>query len=661
MIEARDRCSWPHRSATMTNSTRTGILARALHTIAALAFAAFVLATYWPIMQLLDLERADLMLQGIWIEGHAKRITAVTPGGVADRAGLRVGDLLEFDPRRETDWVLASYRQMPERFRATLPVRHTDGSRSFVTLVPERVGYASTLNDRLALQARLAGLTVMILVGVFMVWARPSLMTWSLLLAYSATVPMIPWGTYFLAFVAEKPGVDLVSVVPIVFPALTIAFVPFALSFPRDVPPRGITWQLALGLAVALALLATALEGFAVGPFERDAAPLHSFAILTAVGTLCGLTAIAALVRTYRRSDGMTQARLRWALLGMSGAWAVGLFALVFMLMPVYLSSTLSGSGRTPGNWLYALGSGLLFPLAFGVAVLRERVVDIQFAVSRTLVYGAVSSLALVFIAAVHWVLGRLLEQSHLAIGLEGLAAIGLGLVLHRATHGINLLVDRVLFRKHHRAEQRLRRITAALPFATDEQSIAAALVTEPFQNLELASVALFHRDSPDGPMSRVMSQGWSAEHAVRLDADHLLVRCLQAEHEPLRLDDPHLLPSAVPEGAALPVLAIPIVNQHVLSAVVLYGSHRNSTLPDPDEVELLHGLAKAAATSHQQIRIATLTREVAAQKARNEQLEVMAAELRTLLRHQVEGHVCGADGKGRAQPEPGAVATGST
>jgi len=36
-----------------------------------------------------------------------------------------------------------------------------------------------------------------------------------------------------------------------------------------------------------------------------------------------------------------------------------------------------------------------------------------------------------------------------LGIGIEGVAAIGLDLVLHKATHGINLLVDRVLLSKH--------------------------------------------------------------------------------------------------------------------------------------------------------------------------------------------------------------------
>jgi hypothetical protein len=99
--------------------------------------------------------------------------------------------------------------------------------------------------------------------------------------------------------------------------------------------------------------------------------------------------------------------------------------------------------------------------------------------------------------------------------------------------------------------------------------------------------------------------------------------------------DDPQLPPGSVPDGAALPVLAMPVlampvVNLHALVAVVVYGSYTNSTLLDPDEIELLHRLAKAAATSHQQVRIAMLQREDAsltsentAEKAGIDQLEV--------------------------------------
>jgi hypothetical protein len=120
-----------------------------------------------------------------------------------------------------------------------------------------------------------------------------------------------------------------------------------------------------------------------------------------------------------------------------------------------------------------------------------------------------------------------------------------------------------------------------------------------------------------------------------------------------------------MPEGAAHPVLAIPIVTQHVLTAVVLYGAHVNSTLPDPDEVVLLEALAKAAAASHQQVRIAMLMREkieaerekaavereaearqvrIEEQQKRIGDLEASSAELRELVRVRLSG----AHGSGR-------------
>ena len=80
-------------------------------------------------------------------------------------------------------------------------------------------------------------------------------------------------------------------------------------------------------------------------------------------------------------------------------------------------------------------------------------------------------------------------------------------------------------------------------------------------------------------------------------------------------------------------MLAVPIVAQHELNAVVLYGAHVNSTLPDPDEVELLAALAKAAATAHQQVRIATLVREKAAAERDAEIERARSAQLEAALR----------------------------
>jgi len=612
-------------------------MVRILNTAFAVALAAFVLANYWPIVKLFDLARADLQYQGEWVGGHAKRITAVTPGGVADRAGLKPGDVLEFDPGRDSDWVLAGYRNMPEGFSGGLQVRRSDGTRTVVTLEPERVAYLPTLTDRVALVVRLCSLTLLVLICVIMVWARPSVMTWGLFIGALAATPFRVWLPYFFAFKAGT-GFDPVALSTACIWSGAVATVAFALSFPRDTVVEWARWKRWLGMVVALAVVAYITARLYPVPFEPDLdesrfAP--RFAVFTAVAISLS---VAALARTYRRSCREDKARLKWALLGISASWLAIVISFVLIISRSMVPSTLNGNVITPHHWVVTLSS-VVIAISLGYAVLRQRVVDVQFAVSRTLVFGVVSTLVIIFLAVLHWLLGRMIEHSGLAFGLEGLAAIGLGLVLHRASHGITVLVDRVLFRKHHQAEERLRRVTAALPFASDERSIAEALVTEPARNLDLASAALFYRDAPEGELRRVLAQGWGEEHAASLDADSLLVRYLQAEHEPLKLDDSQLLPAGIPDGAALPVLAIPIVNQHVLAAVVLYGAHVNHTLLDPDEIDLLHALAKAAATSHSQVRIAMLQREVATltsektvEKARNEQLE---ASLRVLAQQR--------------------------
>jgi hypothetical protein len=631
----------------MIKSPEAGPVERAVHAVCALALAALLLVIWSPVVKVMDLTRGDLGADGVWIGNGVRRITSVAPGSAAAYAGLEVGDELLFDPRRDDDWVLAGYRPMPEGFSARLPVRHADGSRSIVALLPDPVEYLPTWNDKLALLARLTGLVVMTLAGALMVWARPGVMTWSLLASFVSGFPVRAYADYFLAY-AAGPELSPLSAVPPITLSLTVAYATFALTFPRSVAPWHWTAR-AAGVLAFLAWLAYLAGAAHVVPFERPViapGPYRAWAVVT-LATL--LLAGAAFLRNYRRSDAPTKARLRWAMLGMSIALASFALYLVLFAFPFAMTNLLSGSMLTPGNWVLAIASGILFPASFGYAVLRQHVVDVQFAMSRTLVFGAVSTLVLAFLAVVHWLLGRVLEHSGLAFGLEGLAAIGLGLVLHRATRQVELLVDRVLFRRHHAGEERLRRVTIALPFATEERSIADALVTEPVRSLGLASAALFRRNSPDGPLRRVLACGWDGGQLEALEPDAFLVRYLRAEHEPLRLTDRLALPPDVPQGAALPVLAIPLMNQHALTAVVLYGAHLNHTLLDPDEVDLLHQLTKAAAAAYQQVElaalmrvIADLERDVAALRTQCEEEKARRDGLERSLRAGVEGRAVG-------------------
>jgi hypothetical protein len=495
------------------------------------------------------------------------------------------------------------------------------------------VPFLPGLSDVMSLMADLTTTSIALLLGVVLIWARPGLMTWSLFLAYFAAMPYYSWTTHLLAYESGRT-LEIWSLVGSLFLCSVIALLPFAICFPRNYIPGWAAWKQVLAAALCVVGIVVLAMQLRVVPFERDLLSFGSgrIRLLQFVFVPVLLLAVLALLWTYRAADGPTRARLRWVLLGMVAALSGVILAILFGVVPRLVSGTVSSQSHTATRWAMALSTGILLPIALGIAVLRERVVDIQFAVSRTLVYGAVSTLVLVTLAALHWLLGKMIEQTHLAIGIEGIFAVGLGLVLHRVTEATNHLVDRLLFRKRHAAEERLRQVMAALPVAARLRVIGDALVTEPARELELASAAVFYRPTESGPLQRQLSVGWNDDHATSLDPDCLLVRCLQADHAPLRIGGHDLLPPDTPQGAALPVLAVPVASQQVLRAIVLYGAHRNSTLPDPDEVTLLHQLAMAAEKSHQQVRIATLTREGNERQATIGQLEASLAELRALV-----------------------------
>ena len=610
-------------AARMSGTGHPGTLVRLVNALVALAIVALAFATYWPMTRLVELHRADLGIRGEWIGNHAKRITRLEPAGVAGLAGLRVGDVLEFDPGRDDDWVLAGYRDMPQGFTAQLLVQRVSGSRALVLLEPDRVAFLSGVNDVLATVAQLTTASVVILLGVGLIWVRPGLMTWSLFLAYFSAFPYYPWTAYLLAYQSGRT-LEFWAFTAGLFVSSIIAIVPFALCFPRDCIRNWSVGRQALVVAPCAAAVVVVGMHLRVIPFERDLTSFGSghiaLVLLAFVPVL--LVAVLLLVRSHRAADGPTRARLRWVLLGMAAAMTGIVLAIVLGLVPYLVDGAVSGAALTVPGWGIVLCAGILFPIALGVAVLRERVVDIQFAVSRTLVFGAVSSLVLVVLAAVHWLLGKLIEQTHLAIWIEGVVAVGVGLVLHRVTRASIRLVDRLLFRRRHAAEAHLRRVEAALPFATHGRSIAEGLVIEPARELDLASAAVFYREGVAGPLQRMLSQGWTDEHVTVLDADCLLVRTLQVSHAPLRIDGHDLLPPDTPQGAGQPVLAIPLASQQVLRAVMLYGAHHNATLPDPDEVALLHELATAAEASYQQVRIRALSREIEQQSAKIAVLE---------------------------------------
>jgi hypothetical protein len=118
-------------------------------------------------------------------------------------------------------------------------------------------------------------------------------------------------------------------------------------------------------------------------------------------------------------------------------------------------------------------------------------VIDLSFAISRTLVYTVLTSILVGTFALIDFASAKLLEHLQIALLLEALAALAFGIWLKALHNRIEGFVDRTLFRTRHTAEARLLRTAKTLAYADSEIFVDEALIIEACDALDLASAAL--------------------------------------------------------------------------------------------------------------------------------------------------------------------------
>jgi len=213
-----------------------------------------------------------------------------------------------------------------------------------------------------------------------------------------------------------------------------IGFGIFALRFPVDAAPgrRGTVMRVvpyAIALFVALDVLNAVLWAHGRTDLWGD---------FCEYGLYLGVFAVSAvaIVRTYAGTSGDQRRRVLWVVVGAAVGYAALLVYNVgyFFNLPVLQ---------------YAAGiCEIAIPLMVGYAILRHRVLDITIVVNRAAVFGVVMTVLICAIALVHWFVGKELEKTHLQLEFELLAAIILGLSLHRLHAFVEMLMERVFFRR---------------------------------------------------------------------------------------------------------------------------------------------------------------------------------------------------------------------
>ncbi len=511
------------------------------------------------------------------IYANGFEVAAVDPDTSASSAGIVPGDHLDLRKSKLHDRILALDYQPPlPGERAAFVVVHAGHGRFVV--IPARLLTKSEAQSALASPVtsflRLAGFAY-IAVALLILLRRPSRMTWALFLYLVSSTNVSTYRFPETIFPIAQFASDILDVIG------PIGLVIFAARFPDDRATGWRGWLDRLAVPAGALLAIPNLAWDAVSLFWGEA-PSPWMSLGSTLGALAMiLVAGATLVATYVTAKPWQRQRLQWVIAGVlftllsyASAWAR------------YWSAAYPLAAADPVVWvatiLYACA-----PFAIAYAVVRQRVFDISFVVSRTLVYSIVTASIFGVFALVEWLAGHFLEHTGVAAVLIALTAVGMAYSLHAIYLRVEQFVEGTLFRRRRQAQRHLAEIAAGLPYAENATAVEAALVREPLHAYTLSSAHLFMRDDSGD----YRSDGKALDRCITLQ--------LQGLRRPLRFH----------EGD--PALAVPVFLRSQLQAVAVYGAHVNGEDIDPDEAATLNALGVAAGIAYDHLETARVERDL--------------------------------------------------
>jgi hypothetical protein len=450
--------------------------------------------------------------------------------------------------------------------------------------------------------------TVFILAAAWLVWTRPSGMTWGFFLYavwFNSGQDFV-----FYTFLQERPHLLLTQeVVGAVMQGLGYAgFLLFALRVPSDQTfPAWRGWQLVLPL---VALLFIGLQLLSYASAFGQPSEIASRATFLA-GFAVDAAAILILLRRRRGQPPQDYQRLRWVIWGC----VIGLPA--FIVAAILQSTTLwrlvPGVTTVPPDLVAALyGLHGLFGWFVFEAVRRPRVVSVSMPLRRISVFGLMLSAPALF-------LHQQIEHLDDWLDLPAWSFIVLGsvlLFLIGRMHDLGVeFADRVFHRAFRRELVALRAAAEDVLHATSLDAVDTILTAAPTRTLDLASAAVFRYDGT-ALWRHAKAIGWRDGTADRLDPDDPSLSLVQAGLPfPINSDD--ALRLGLPAGLASPTVAVPIRDRLTYHGLALYGPHSTGADLSHDEKEMLGRLAEAAALAYRHVEADALRLQIAKLRTR--------------------------------------------
>jgi hypothetical protein len=211
-------------------------------------------------------------------------------------------------------------------------------------------------------------------------------------------------------------------------------------------------------------------------------------AVLFGLLLVCAAAAVVSVVLRFRRSRGVERQQLKWFT-----------YAAALMVVSFLLTGFLLPAGEV-SDVLFGLTIALV-PVAAGIAILRDRLYDIDRLINRTVVYAALTALLGVVYAVVVLVLGQLFG----AVGAEppswavAGATLAVAALFRPARRRIQAVVDRRFNRRKYDAAKTIEAFSVRLRDEVDLDTLTAELLAVVNQTMEPSKVSLWLRPGVDG------------------------------------------------------------------------------------------------------------------------------------------------------------------
>jgi len=363
----------------------------------------------------------------IWDRGHYRysglevghdsdwRVANVAHGSAADRAGIKVGDVVD-RPSRLHDLLLTIGRQ-PSRPGERYTVSFARGGKPYTVMLQPAPGSALPMSVKVLVFLELVELVVFVSTGLIMVLLLPTRMTWGFYL-FALTLVTSYWHERFFGFLPSGWYVSVIMAGDVIGAAGVIGFLVFCLRFPNDAPVgwrrrfEALTPYLCLGVVAPFVYGDLAFNAIIILPTNVVRGLNHMMDIVWLAIVALG---VIILVITYFHERGLERRRIGWVLLGLICA-----FTSVTAIVLYW-----EGLGA---NWMWIPALFLVvLPLAAAYYMLRSRIIDIRFVVTRAAAFAAIGYAVILTLALLNVIFATQIAHVGLVIPLEFAVAVLLG------------------------------------------------------------------------------------------------------------------------------------------------------------------------------------------------------------------------------------------